>query len=76
MGYSYKDWVKVLSKAGFRVTEGRRHIMGIKAIPETGEVLRVPVKRQGSKQVPKGLHSEMLKEAGLTPEEFEKYLRD
>lgn len=75
MGNSYKDWLKVLKNDGFEIEHGGNHDKGIKVDAQTGKIYRVTIKRQGSKEVPKGLHSEMLRQAGLTQKDFEELLK-
>ncbi len=70
-----KAWRKVLVKAGFRVTEGKRHVKGIKPEPQNGTVKRVQICRKGDKQFNKGYHCMLLKQAGLTQQEFDELLR-
>ena len=72
MGYTYNDWENVLRRKGFRIIAGRRHKKALKVDPKTGKLFRVAISRQGNKQVAKGLHKEMLKQAGLTEKDFEK----
>ena len=73
MGFSYNDWSKALHNAGFIIKERKKHMVAIKATRE--KVYRVTISRQGSKEVPRGLHKEMLKQAGLTEKEFDNFLK-
>lgn len=74
MGNSYRDWEKVLPKKGFNRSEGAKHII-FKKIDPNGTVRMVPIRRMGAKEIPKDFHHDLLKEAGMTQEEFEFYLK-
>ncbi len=73
MGYSYNDWEKALYNAGFIIEERKKHKLAIKMVKD--KVYRVAISRKGSKEVPKNLHMKMLKQAGITSEEFISYLK-
>ncbi len=74
LGYTFKDWESVLRKAGFGISQGKKHIKATKPDPENSCVRRVQIKRQGSKEVGKNLHNKMLTQAGLTEEKFKELL--
>ncbi len=74
MGYTFKNWELVLKRAGFDISQGRKHIKAMKSDPENNCVRRVSIKRQGSKEVGKNLHNKMLTQAGLTEDEFKELL--
>ncbi|PKM86536.1 MAG: hypothetical protein CVU87_11800 [Firmicutes bacterium HGW-Firmicutes-12] len=74
MGYSYRDWEKALTKADFNRYEGANHII-FKKIDSNGTIRTVPIRRKGVKEIPKGFHYDLLKEAGMTQSEFEFYLK-
>lgn len=70
MGYSFDDFRSVLRKLGAERVQGVKHE---KWIQVTGErVYRVPISRgkRGSDEIPRQLLSAMLREAGLSKEEF------
>ena len=75
MGYTYDQFRKVLQKLGFVLVRSRKHETWSKK-DEKGMVYRVRISHQHAKDIPKWLFAAMLKQAGLTKDEFEKLLRD
>ncbi len=68
MTYTYD-----LKKIGFTLIRSKKHETWHKIL-EDGTVYYIRVSHKGNKTIPKWLFSKMLKQAGISREEFEKIL--
>jgi len=67
--FTYDDFRAVLKRAGFEKLRSEKH--------ETWrKILRVRISHQHKRDIPKWLFHEMLRQAGLTVDEFKTLLRD
>jgi len=73
--YTYNQFRRVLKKAGFVMVRSRKHETWVKVMPD-GSVERVHISHQHGKDIPQWLFAKMLRQAGLTCDEFERLLRD
>lgn len=72
--YSFADWRTVLQRAGFTCREGAKHEVWRK-IDDDGRIWRVTLSRQAhGRDVPQHLHRKMLRQAGLSPQEYDRLL--
>ncbi len=72
---TYREFREVLRKAGFQLVRSRKHEMWRRIEPD-GTERNVPVSHQHGKDVPNWLLAKMLREAGLSREEFERLRKD
>lgn len=72
--FSYDDFRKVLKRAGFENLRSEKHETWRKVLP-TGAILRVRISHQHKRDIPKWLFHEMLRQAGLSHDEFVRLLR-
>ena len=72
---TYREFRQVLRKAGFQLVRSKMHELWQRVDPD-GTVRNVLVKHQHGRDIPKGLLSEMLRQAGLSRDEFERLRKD
>jgi hypothetical protein len=72
--FTYNDFRIVLKRTGFEKLRSEKHETWRKILPN-GSILRVRISYQHKRDIPKWLFHEMLRQAGLTLEEF-RTLRD
>lgn len=75
MAYTYDQFRRVLNKAGFELIRSGKHEVWAKVEPD-GTPHKVPISHQHGKDIPAWLFAKMLKQAGLTRDEFERLLWD
>ncbi len=75
MGYTYDQFRRVLRKLGFTMARSKKHETWKKKLPN-GQEYTVRISHQRGKDIPQWLFSKMLRQAGLTRDEFERLLRD
>jgi len=73
--FTYDDFRAVLKRAGFEKLRSEKHETWRKILPN-GSILRVRISHQHKRDIPKWLFHEMLRQAGLTVDEFKTLLRD
>ena len=73
--FTYDDFRAVLKRAGFEKLRSEKHETWRKILPN-GSILRVRISHRHKRDIPKWLFHEMLRQAGLTTEEFKTLLRD
>lgn len=73
--YTYNDFRKVLKKADFKLVRSKKHETWQKIL-EDGTILQVRVSFQFNQDIYPALFSKMLKQAGMTKEEFRRYLKE
>ena len=72
---TYRDFRKILTKLDFALVRSTKHETWEK-ICEDRIILRTSLSHQQGKYIPKPLFYRMLKQCGLTEEEFNKLLKD
>ncbi len=72
--YKFDDFHRVLKRAGFAKVRDRKHETWRKVLPD-GTILRVRISHQHSRDIPRWLFHEMLRQAGLDEATFRKLLR-
>ncbi len=72
--YSYDDVRYVLRKAGFKKIRSRKHETWEKILPNL-VVLQTRLSHKGKRDVPRGTFQEVLRQTGLSEEEFRGLLR-
>jgi predicted RNA binding protein YcfA (HicA-like mRNA interferase family) len=72
---TYREFRQVLRKAGFQLVRSKKHELWQRVDPD-GTIRNVLVKHQRGRDIPKGLLSEMLRQAGLSQDEFERLRKD
>jgi predicted RNA binding protein YcfA (HicA-like mRNA interferase family) len=75
MSHTYDQFRRVLSKLGFTVVRSKKHETWRKKLPN-GREYTVRISHQHGKDIPQWLFAKMLRQAGLTRDEFERLLRD
>jgi predicted RNA binding protein YcfA (HicA-like mRNA interferase family) len=73
--YSFNDFRKVLKKAGFSLVRRKKHETWQKVLSD-GTVLQVRISFKFHQDIYPALFSKMLKQAGLSKQEFESYLKE
>ena len=73
--FTYDDFRTVLKQAGFERLRSEKHETWRKILP-SGSILRVRISHQHKRDIPKWLFHEMLRQAGLTADEFKTLLRN
>jgi len=73
--HTYDQFRRVLQKVGFTLLRSRKHETWVRILPD-GTIKRIRISHQHGKDIPKSVFAEMLRQAGLTREEFDKLLRD
>ena len=71
--YTYDDFRKVLRSLHFEELRKRKHETWRKVL-SNGDILRVRISHKQSRDIPKWLFYEMLRQVGLNEEEFRKIL--
>ena len=71
--YNYNQLRKALRKAGFQLVRTRKHETWEKVV-ETGEILQVRVSHKGQRDIPRGTFYEILRQMGLSEDDFIKFL--
>ena len=67
--FTYNDFRVVLKRAGFEHIRSEKHETWRKFLPN-GSILRVRISHRHKRDIPKWLFHKMLRQAGLTLEEF------
>ncbi|MFA0733185.1 MAG: hypothetical protein LKKZDAJK_002333 [Candidatus Fervidibacter sp.] len=75
MAYTYDQFRQVLRKAGFQLIRSGKHEVWAKVEPD-GTVYKVPISHQHGRDIPNWLFAKMLRQAGLSKDEFERWLKD
>ncbi|MFA0752168.1 MAG: hypothetical protein SLRJCFUN_002571 [Candidatus Fervidibacter sp.] len=75
MAYTYDQFRQVLRKAGFQLIRSGKHEVWAKVEPD-GTVYKVPISHQHGRDIPTWLFAKMLRQAGLSKDEFERWLKD
>ena len=75
MPVTYDQFRQVLRKAGFSLLRSRKHETWIR-VEADGTVRRVRVSHQHGRDIPPPIFAEMLRQAGMTRDEFERWRRD
>ena len=75
MAYTYDQFRKVLRKAGFELRRSGKHEVWRRIEPD-GSKRRVIVSHQHGKDIPLWLFTKMLRQAGLSRDEYERLSRD
>jgi len=73
--YTYNDVRYVLNKLGFIKVRTRKHETW-EMILEDGTILQVRLSHKGKRDIPKGTFKEILRQAGINEELFEKIIKD
>lgn len=73
--YTYNDVRYVLNKLGFIKVRTREHETW-EMILEDGTILQVRLSHKGKRDIPKGTFKEILRQAGINEELFEKIIKD
>ncbi len=74
MAYTYNDFRIVLKRTNFIMVRTKKHETWQKILSD-GSILQVRVSHQYNRDIPKALSHKMLKQAGLTEDEFNKILK-
>lgn len=72
--YTYDNVRGVLRKIGFKLIRSKKHETWEKIL-ENRTILQVRLSHQGSRTIPKGTFSAILRQMGITKEIFEKLLK-
>jgi hypothetical protein len=72
--YTYDDFRTVLRRAGFEKPRSEKHETWRKILPN-GVILRVRISHLHKRDIPRWLFHEMLRQAGLTTDEFRTLLK-
>lgn len=72
--FSYQDFRYVLAQLGFVLVRSRKHEIWRKVQPD-GTILQVAVSHQRGRDIPRSLFLRMLRQAGISEEEFGAVLR-
>ena len=72
---TYRDFRKILNKLDFDLARSTKHETWEK-ICDDGNILRTSLSHQHGKYIPRPLFYRMLKQCGLTEEEFNKLLKN
>ncbi len=72
---TYREFREVLRKAGFTLIRSRKHEVWWRLEPDRTERY-VLVSHQHGKDIPTNIFARMLKQAGLSREEFERLRKD
>ena len=72
--FTYNDFRKVLKKTNFELVRSKKHETWQKIL-EDGTILLVRVSFKFNQDIYPALFSQMLKQAGMTKKEFERYLK-
>ena len=75
MAYTYDQFRQVLRKAGFQLIRSGKHEVWAKVEPE-GTVYKAPISHLHGRDIPNWLFAKMLRQAGLSKDEFERWLKD
>ena len=75
MAYTYDQFRRVLRKLGFQLLRSRKHGTWVRVEPD-GTVRRVRVSHQKGKDIPPPVFSAMLRQIGLSRDEFARLLKD
>jgi len=75
MAYTYDQFRQVLRKAGFQLIRSGKHEVWAKVEPD-GTVYKVSISHQHGRDIPNWLFAKMLRQAGLSKDEFERWLKD
>jgi predicted RNA binding protein YcfA (HicA-like mRNA interferase family) len=75
MAYTYDQFRSALREAGFQLIRSGKHEVWAKVEPD-GTVHKVPISHQHGKDIPNWLFAKMLRQAGLSRDEFERLLKD
>ena len=75
MAYTYDQFRHVLRKAGFQLIRSGKHEVWAKVEPD-GTVYKVPISHQHGRDIPNWLFAKMLRQAGLSKDEFDRWLKD
>lgn len=70
MGYSFNQLREILHKLGYKRRQGAKHEVWVKA--EANKIRRVVLSRKGSEEIGPHLMSRILRQMGMTREEFER----
>lgn len=73
--YTYNDVRYVLNKLGFIKVRTRKYETW-EMILEDGTILQVRLSHKGKRDIPKGTFKEILRQAGINEELFEKIIKD
>ena len=73
--FTYDEFRRALKRAGFEKLRSEKHETWRKILPN-GAILRVPISHRHKRDIPKWLFHEMLRQAGLSAEEFTRLLRE
>jgi predicted RNA binding protein YcfA (HicA-like mRNA interferase family) len=71
----YREFRQVLRKLDFVQVRSGKHETWEKILDD-GTILRTRVSHQHGKDIPKGLFRRMLRQCGITEQEFRELLRD
>lgn len=73
--YTYDEVRKVLHNIGFKLIRSKKHETWEKILTNR-TILQVRLSHQGSRTIPKGTFSAILRQMGITKETFEKLLKE
>jgi predicted RNA binding protein YcfA (HicA-like mRNA interferase family) len=73
--YTYDEVRKVLRKIGFELIRSKKHETW-ERILENRTILQVRLSHQGSRTIPKGTFSAILRQMGISKETFEKLSKE
>jgi len=71
--YTYDQVRRVVRALGFLLTRSRKHETWGRTTP-SGAILQVRLSHKGHRDIPSGTFAEILRQAGLTREEFKHLL--
>gem|GEM_PF-328524 len=72
---TYREFREVLRKAGFALKRMGKHEIWRRVEPD-GRERQVPVSHQHGKDIPPNIFAKMLRQAGLSRDEFERLRKD
>ena len=75
MAYTYDQFRQVLRKAGFELRRSGKHEVWRRIEPD-GTKRRVSISHQHGRDIPNWLFAKMLRQAGVSKDEFERWLKD
>jgi len=73
--YSFDDFRKVLKRSGFSLLRRKKHETWQKVLSD-GSILQVRISFKFHQDIYPALFAKMLKQAGLSKEEFERFLKE
>ena len=72
---TYREFREVLRKLGFEMERSRKHEIWKRKEPD-GRERTIALSHQHGRDIPTGLFHKLLKQAGLSREEFERLRKD